>query len=102
MCDGFEAGSGKQKIASVGRVEDSKGFDMAVRAASIVKREMGPCFEWLIVGDGSRREAVQALIEREGVDDAIRLVGSKLNPYPYMEGAIFWRRPRVLRGSQWW
>ena len=87
VCDGFEAGSGKLKIASVGRVEDSKGFDMAVRAASIVKREMGPCFEWLIVGDGSRREAVQALIEREGVDDVIRLVGSKLNPYPYMEGA---------------
>lgn len=85
--DGFEACSGKLKIASVGRVEDSKGFDMAVRAASIVKRGMGPCFEWLIVGDGSRREAVQTLIEREGVDDVIRLVGSKLNPYPYMEGA---------------
>lgn len=85
--DGFEVGSERLKVVSVGRVEDSKGFDMAARAASIVKREMGSCFEWLIVGDGSQREAVQALIEREGVGDVIRLVGSKLNPYPYMAGA---------------
>lgn len=85
--DGFGAGSEKLKIASVGRVEDSKGFDMAARAAAIVKREMGSCFEWLVVGDGSRREAVRAIIEREGVGDVIRLVGSKVNPYPYMAGA---------------
>lgn len=97
--DGFEAGSGKLKIASVGRVEDSKGFDMAVRAASIVKREMGPCFEWLIVGDGSRRETVQTLIEREGADDVIRLVGSKLNPYPYMEGADLLAQPSRFEGK---
>ena len=87
VSDGFETGSDRIKIVSVGRVEDSKGFDMAVKAASIVKSEIGPCFEWLIVGDGSRREAVQALIERDGADDVIRLVGSKLNPYPYMAGA---------------
>ena len=85
--DGFGSNSSRIKIVSVGRVEDSKGFDMAVMAASIVKHEIGPCFEWLIVGDGSRRESVQALIEREGVSDVIRLVGSKLNPYPYMASA---------------
>lgn len=85
--DGFETDSEKMKIVSVGRVEDSKGFDMAVKAAAIVKHELGPVFEWLIVGDGSRRDAVQALIEREHVGDVIRLVGSKLNPYPYMAEA---------------
>lgn len=85
--DGFEGSSERLKVVSVGRVEDSKGFDMAVKAAAIVKHEMGPCFEWVVVGDGSRREAVQALIEQEGVGDVIRLVGSKLNPYPYMAGA---------------
>ena len=85
--DGFQTGPDKLKIISVGRVEDIKGFDMAVRAASIVKSEMGPCFEWLIVGDGSRREVLQALITSEAVDDVIRLVGAKLNPYPYMAGA---------------
>lgn len=85
--DGFQTDSDRMKIVSVGRVEDIKGFDMAVKAAAIVKNEMGTCFEWLIVGDGSRREAVQALIEAEGVEDVIRLVGSKLNPYPYMAGA---------------
>lgn len=85
--DGFQTGPDKMKIISVGRVEDIKGFDMAVRAASIVKSEMGPCFEWLIVGDGSRRDAVQALIASEAVEDVIRLVGPRLNPFPYMSGA---------------
>lgn len=87
VADGFKADSGSLKIVSVGRIEEPKGFDMAVKAAAIVKREMGPCFEWVVVGDGSRREAVQALIECEGVGDVIRLVGSKLNPYPYMADA---------------
>ena len=85
--DGFSDVGDKLKIVSVGRVEDSKGFDMAVRAAALVKKEVGDRFEWIIVGDGSQREAIENLVKRAAVDDVVRLVGSKLNPYPYIAQA---------------
>lgn len=85
--DGFSGIEGRLRVVSVGRVETSKGFDMAVRAAAKVKARVGAKFEWIVVGDGSQHSEVQRVVDEEGISDVFKLVGSKLNPYPYMASA---------------
>lgn len=70
-------------LLSVGRLSYLKGFDLAIEAAALL-REAGIHFLWLVVGDGPDRSALQSLIERKGLTEYIRLIGSRKNPYGYM------------------
>ena len=99
VSDGFFNGSERLKIVSVGRLEEPKGFDLAARGAAIAKRELGPVFEWVVVGDGSEREKVEAIIADEGIGDVFRLVGAKINPYPYMVAADVLAQPSRFEGK---
>lgn len=74
------------KILSVGRLELQKGFDLAIKAASILKAR-GLQFVWYVVGEGSLRAALERQIKEEGVEDCFFLLGIRENPYPYMAGA---------------
>ena len=70
-------------IVSVGRLEHVKGFDMAIKAAAILrKRHVDFC--WRIIGDGSEREQLQKLITQSGLEESVFLMGLKENPYPYI------------------
>lgn len=75
---------GKMIILSVGRLVRIKGFDMAVHAARILKdREVK--FLWFIIGEGEEKKRLIRQIKEEGVEDCVRLLGLKTNPYPYMK-----------------
>lgn len=99
VADGFLADDGRLKIVSVGRLEEPKGFDLAVRGAAIAKREFGPVFEWIVVGDGSERERIESIVSEEGIGDVFRLVGAKINPYPYMAAADVLAQPSRFEGK---
>ena len=73
------------KILSIGRLENVKGFDMAVEAAKILQDKKID-FEWLIIGEGSERKNLETLIGKYDLNNKMKLVGLKDNPYPYLNG----------------
>lgn len=73
-------------IVSIGRLDEQKGFDMAVHAAEIMK-EAGLRFKWYILGSGDMREQLIKQIHSEEVEDCFYLLGIKENPYPYIKNA---------------
>lgn len=73
------------KILSIGRLENVKGFDMAVEAAKILQDKKID-FEWLIIGEGSERKNIETLIRKYALNNKMRLLGLKDNPYPYLKG----------------
>lgn len=74
------------RLVTVGRMEQLKGYDLAVEAARILK-EQGLNFEWYFVGDGTFRTTVENMISQYGLQKEIKLVGVKSNPYPFVESA---------------
>lgn len=73
-------------ILSVGRLQEAKGFDMAIDAAAMLKAK-GIDFEWLILGKGDLRRALEERIARRGVQEQVKLLGVRANPYVYMKHA---------------
>ncbi len=73
------------KILSIGRLENVKGFDMAVEAAKILQDKKID-FEWLIIGEGSERKNLETLIRKYALNNKMKLLGLKDNPYPYLKG----------------
>lgn len=72
------------KLLSVGRLNNQKGFDIAVKAAKILK-DKGIEFLWYILGEGELRENLTKLIEENGLENSFKLTGIKANPYPYIK-----------------
>lgn len=70
-------------VVQVCRLSDVKRQDVLIKAylASGIEEDL------VIVGDGPKREATEALIRELGVGDRVHLIGSRLNPYPWMKHA---------------
>lgn len=75
-------------ILSIGRLHPQKGFDMAISAAALLKRQ-GIRFKWFVIGDGPLEKALKKQIHRECVEDCFFLLGVRENPYPYIKNCDF-------------
>ena len=82
-------------IVSVGRLTEAKGFDMAIDALKILKERKVPV-HWWIVGDGELRECLEKRVRNNGVEQYLTFLGSKSNPYPYMNNADL-----IVQTSRW-
>lgn len=82
-------------IVSVGRLTEAKGFDMAIDALKILKERKVPV-HWWIVGDGELRECLEKQARNNGVEQYLTFLGSKSNPYPYMNNADL-----IVQTSRW-
>lgn len=71
------------KILSIGRLAPQKGFDMAINAASILKKQ-GLNFQWYIIGRGALRIGLEKQIKQLNLEDNVYLLGERNNPYPYI------------------
>lgn len=76
---------GRIHLTTVGRLTHQKGYDLAIRAAAIL-RDRAMDFSWHIVGDGPLRQQLEAHISSLGLDGHVVLEGVHANPYPYMAG----------------
>lgn len=73
----------KNIILSIGRLNSVKGFDMAIDAAKIlVNRKKS--FIWFIIGKGSQENELMDRIRKNGVEEYIKLIGVRSNPYVYI------------------
>lgn len=73
----------KNALISVGRLDKVKGFDRLIKAFAIV-RQTKDDLQLVIIGKGDLREELIALVKSEGVEDCVRFLGYKKNPYAYM------------------
>ncbi|MGB3311758.1 MAG: glycosyltransferase [Nodosilinea sp.] len=64
------------KIATVGRLEEKKGIEYAIRAFA-KQIEKTPSITYYIIGDGSLKESLDALIRSLGVESNVHLLGWK-------------------------
>ncbi len=70
-------------FGAFGRLVDVKGFDVLVKAASLIKSKD---FVVLIFGEGNQRKFLEELIAEKKVEDKVFLKGHLDDVYPYMAG----------------
>ena len=77
------------KIVSVGRIAPPKQFPSIPEIAYKLKQR-GAIFIWFIIGDGNvdgQYDQLKENISKFKVDDCVKCLGSKINPYPYISKA---------------
>lgn len=60
---------------AVGRLEDQKGYEYLIRAASLLESIIE--FSVVIVGEGSQKAALKKLIKKLGIEETVFLAGRK-------------------------
>ena len=73
-------------LVTTGRLHVLKGYDMAVEAAYILKQK-GVNYRWFFIGEGPERSNIERNIASYGLQDNVRLLGLKINPFPFMAQA---------------
>lgn len=89
----------KFNIVSVGRVSHEKGMDIAVRACAKLVKDGFVNVCWWIVGDGPAMPEVKNTVFELNVEDHVKLVGMKENPFPYIKQADLYVQPSRFEGN---
>ncbi|MDA8088501.1 MAG: glycosyltransferase family 4 protein [Nitrospiraceae bacterium] len=79
--------AGPPKLLALGRLHPDKGFDMAIKAVSALKRDFGVEAGLKILGDGPMRGALETLAGSEGVSGQVEFAGFRDNVHEYMAEA---------------
>lgn len=80
-------------IVSCGRLSKEKGFDLAVEACRLLTEKNNSTINWVFIGDGPERENIEKQIAFYGLENHIKLIGMKKNPYPYIANADLFVQP---------
>ena len=71
-------------FGSVGRVSDEKGFDIALKAISLLEPKLPHSF-FLILGDGDSRLSLQSEVNRLGLQDRFFILGFDNHPLQFLQ-----------------
>jgi len=71
------------RIVSIGRLVEQKGYDRLIKVINELKNE-GHNFELWILGDGPEKKRLAHYIDKNNLNDYVKLWGFISNPYPYM------------------
>lgn len=75
-------------IVSVGRLEENqKDFTTLIKAHKTLQEQYHHTEQLIIVGDGKDRHKLQTLIDSLGLSAAVKLVGNKVNPFPWIKNS---------------
>ena len=88
---------GSRIIGSVARLENVKGQDLIIRAASKILSDFDDIY-FLIIGDGSSAEEYKSLAARLGVRDRVIFTGYVSHPEEYQR--IFYLNVNASRGTE--
>lgn len=84
-------------VVTVGRLDEVKGQAMIPQTTRLLL-DAGYDIHWYLVGDGSLREMVEAEIEKHNVADRVHLLGTQMNPYPYIKACDIYVQPSFSEG----
>lgn len=87
---------GNLTLVTVGRLVPQKGYDIAAKAAWLLKKR-GVRFRWYVVGGGDS-EPIEKDIAQYGIRDCFTLLGARANPYPYMKAADIYVQTSKFEG----
>ena len=74
--------NGDTILCTIGHICRGKGFDFAIEASDILKRN-GIHFKWIFIGKVLEENLLKLIADKK-LDDNILLVGIQSNPYPYI------------------
>lgn len=75
----------KNKFITVARLSEEKGIDRLIQAVAKLKIP----FSYYIIGDGNKKEALQQLVQKLGLQNNVFFEGQKQQPFKGMEDAGF-------------
>ncbi len=88
----------KVNLLSIGRLDNQKGFDLAINACNQLI-ENGLRIKWYVIGEGGERAALESLIRENNLQDHFILLGIKENPYPFIKAADVYVQPSRFEGK---
>ena len=85
-------------LLSVGRFCEAKNYD---NVPDICRRilESGQKVCWYLIGYGSDENIIREKIREAGVQDSVKILGKKSNPYPYMKACDVYVQPSRYEGN---
>jgi glycosyltransferase involved in cell wall biosynthesis len=83
-------------LVAVGSLHPQKDYPTLLRAFVRVRTERN--IRLVILGEGSERKSLEALIEELGVVDDVQLLGFQKNPYTYMSRAAVFVLSSIYEG----
>lgn len=78
--------TGPQYILGVGRLIPQKGFDILINAFARIAPKF-PDLKLRIIGEGSSRESLEALVQSLDMQEKVDMPGFVSNPFPLMKNA---------------
>jgi len=85
-------------LISVGRLNQQKGFEMAIEACKFLI-ESGYDVKWYVIGEGEERSKLEKMIKEYDLQEIFILLGMKENPYPYIREADIYVQPSRFEGK---
>ncbi|UOY92702.1 glycosyltransferase [Ectobacillus sp. JY-23] len=98
LADTYLFQSEQIKILSIGRLHYQKGLEFAIEACKILV-DKGYNVQWNIIGEGEEREKLTSLIVNKGLENHVKLLGLKANPYPYIQQADIYAQTSRFEGK---
>lgn len=92
----IELNNKKRKLVSVGRLEDQKGFYHLIKAFSLLKNRDD--YMLYIIGNGSKKNILQNMINNFNLENNILLLGGNENPYKFMKYADAYVMSSITEG----
>ncbi|WP_434980321.1 glycosyltransferase [Daejeonia sp. YH14] len=84
-------------FVTVGRLHSRKGHHLLMEAHARLLKDGFP-HTIFVIGDGEEKENLENQAKKLGVKDSFILLGSLLNPYPYVKNADFFIMPSESEG----
>lgn len=84
-------------IVTLGRLTSEKGQDIVPEVAAKLK-EAGVVFRWYLIGDGGLSKIIKEKSKALGVESEVILLGTKINPYPYLKQADLYVQTSIHEG----
>ena len=85
------------RILSIGRLDDQKGFDLAVTSCKELI-DKGYPIRWYVCGEGAGRDLLERMIRENGLDGQFVLLGNQPNPYGYLRCSDLYVQPSRSEG----
>lgn len=90
-------GVDKLKLVTVARLVSAKGYNLAVEAGKILMNK-GVNFVWFFVGAGPEEVYIQKTIDEYGLNEHIKLLGLRTNPYSYIRQCDIYVQTSLYEG----
>lgn len=86
-----------KRILTVGRLSNEKGQDLTIPVLARLKGE-GYKVKWYCIGEGPEKSNYMKNIKELNIINDYILLGSKLNPYPFMKDCDLYMQPSKHEG----